>query len=284
MIGKLIAFITRKIPMMSGCGHLAHNKFPTPTGSSTPRWMKLRTGESILASVHEYVGRVVYYFGELDPKVFWVAKKFVTKGDTVLDLGGNIGVFALPCANLVGKTGFVHTWEPQPELVSQLKEAKIKNKLDQLTIHPEALGENNEDLTLHISEYNLGGASLIEHREECDSSIKVPVRHSGERFQELDLKEIAMVKMDVEGFETSVIKGTFNFWKTYPPKVILFEYREETPFFESKINNLLTKLGYSFYCLPSTFFNCSLLPLEKKPNNLRTSHDLVALHHSISPK
>jgi len=277
MLAKLLPPLTRQIPLMSGCGTLAHAKLPCPGGSREPRWMRLRTGERVFASAQDYVGRVVHYFGDLDPKVFWVARQFVKQGDAVIDLGANVGTFSLPASTLVGRNGSVHGWEPQPDLVKGLRKSRDANGLEQFVIQAEALGEEAAELELHVPEHNRGGASLLEGRDGSRSAIQVPVFPSGERFAELGLEDVRMVKMDVEGFETQVVRGAFDFWKAHPPEVVLFEYREDEPFKGSELATMLEELGYRIYCLPSYIFRPVLLPLDEKPEGLRTSHDLVAL-------
>ena len=39
-------------------------------------------------------------------------KQIIKKGDTVVDLGANIGYYTLILAQLVGKSGHVHAFEP----------------------------------------------------------------------------------------------------------------------------------------------------------------------------
>lgn len=50
-------------------------------------WAKAHGGHWVAAPLDDYVGRAVFYTGELDRKITWICSRVVREGDTVLDIG-----------------------------------------------------------------------------------------------------------------------------------------------------------------------------------------------------
>ena len=103
---SLLATLLRRYPLYSGAGTLANSKLvATLAGTSHESVWCPTSGGDVLAPLHDYVGRAAYYCGDLDPKISWVCKKLVNPGDTVCDIGANIGIVTLLLSRLVGNAG-----------------------------------------------------------------------------------------------------------------------------------------------------------------------------------
>src|SRR2546427_3878451 len=88
-------------------------------------------GRSMHIPENEYLHVVVLEDGGLDNKV---VKKIVKKGDTVLDLGANIGYWTCLLADLVGVTGRVFAFEPSPYNFQLLKKNVEMNGYKNVTL------------------------------------------------------------------------------------------------------------------------------------------------------
>lgn len=139
---ELIARITRAYPLYSGCGSLANSSFfKWLSGFSTDQsWSRVPGGE-VLASLDDYVGRAAFFFGNLDRKITWICARIVRPGDTVLDIGANIGIVSVWLSTLVGASGMVHAFEPSPKLQRVLRDTLIHNQLSNVLLHPVAFRE-----------------------------------------------------------------------------------------------------------------------------------------------
>ncbi len=136
---------------------------------------------------------------------------------TFIDIGANIGEFSLALARAKGVKA-VHAFEPDPRNYAQLLRNIALNGLDDaIRVWDVALGEETGEAEFFISEtikeidagkLNRGTSGLIQRPGRHTRSIPVSVR----RLDDLiDLRgESIAIKIDVEGFESSVLAGMEN--------------------------------------------------------------------------
>src|SRR5688572_28213430 len=87
-----------------------------------------------------------YYEAEYEPETFAFFRQNVKKGDTVLDIGGHIGLFAVVTAKLVGSEGKVYSFEPTPFTRSVLKDVIELNGVSEVVeVRPEAVSSKSGD-------------------------------------------------------------------------------------------------------------------------------------------
>jgi FkbM family methyltransferase len=134
-----------------------------------------------------------------DEKIF---RRYLREGDVVVDVGANVGTLALTAASVVGPRGRVHAVEPHPRICSYLRRNVKRNKAYNVVLHNVALGA--EDGTTCLSDYRGDDQNCI----RPTGRIPVPIR----RLDSLKIPggPIALLKLDVEGFERFVVEGGRN--------------------------------------------------------------------------
>ena len=278
---SLVASLTRLYPLYSGGGALANKSLIQKlAGTSTERvWASVPGGE-VKAALNDYVGRAAFYVGDLDRKITWICAQIVKPGDTVLDIGANIGMVTLWLSTLVGKKGKVHAFEPNPEVQKILAETLVHNQVSNVCLHSFALGEEQGSLELRIPKFNTGAASLIRHRDLIDGDrVEVPVRSLSKIVEEEGIKSIRLLKIDVEGFEAEVLKGGEEVLREIRPEAILFELNEKVgkSWDEQPVIKILQDWGYGFFSLPKCLFRMHLDCFESASSNLLRGHDFLAV-------
>ncbi|CAM3598205.1 FkbM family methyltransferase [Smaragdicoccus niigatensis] len=157
---------------------------------------------------------------ELEETAWYQAN--VKTGDVVLEVGANIGYFTLLFAKLVGPTGLVLAFEPDPEISAILRRNVARNGYHNVDIRQVAAGAVSEQRQLHYSSENRGDNRFFALDGDT-SSVAVEVRALDDELEGLG-RPIDLLKMDIQGFEPIALAGMHRVLSTNPPKRILMEF------------------------------------------------------------
>jgi len=136
---------------------------------------------------------------EYDDMLFTV--RFLMAGDTAIDVGANIGLYSLLAAARVGK-GKVIALEPHPVAADRLRENVALNKLQNVEVRAEAAGAK---LGVARLTAKLDTINHIVDDSEVAGSIGVRVLTLDSLVRPGD--QVALVKLDAEGFESECLLG-----------------------------------------------------------------------------
>ena len=152
-----------------------------------------------------------------------LVKKEIHKGDVVIDIGANIGCYTIMFAKLVGDSGKVIAFEPDPTNYELLKKNIEINGFTNVILEQKALSDNPGKMMLSLNNENTAGHHLDFKNENSINSIEVDVLSLDDYFSYKNI-EINFIKMDVEGAESNVIKGMSNILKTSKNLKMIVEY------------------------------------------------------------
>jgi FkbM family methyltransferase len=168
----------------------------------------------IARSLH-YRSSIKHYDIDAEPDLY-ACQSILKPGDTVIDVGANIGVYTRFCAEFVGPSGRVISLEPVPEtysyLVGNVRALKLKN-VECLNVA--ASDHDNDADRMTIPQYSTGGANLYEAKLSPDGNVPVKVARLDTLFADLTP---AFIKCDVEGHEIACINGALNLIRRCQPK------------------------------------------------------------------
>ncbi|MBL8820278.1 MAG: FkbM family methyltransferase [Planctomyces sp.] len=283
---KFLARVCHWFPFFSGGGSIANHRLFNAIAKRRSVLVQAKTnGGDVAGRLDDLVGRAAFYFGDLDPKISWICSQVIQQGDTVLDVGANIGIVSILMSKLVGPSGTVHSFEPQPSLQECLNYAMERNQRSNLKVHPFALGAESGELTLRVPQGNAGKASFIHDRMRSDAqSIQVQVKTLDEFLIDHRIDKVRMIKIDVEGFEAEVIKGGLKFLEATSPDIILFELNDDCPY-DPEIDSILTmleRLRFTFLQIPKCMIHMKLERYRPKKGDLPPTNDLVAVRQGTA--
>lgn len=171
--------------------------------------------------------------------------RFVGSGDTVVDVGGNHGLYTYHLSRLVGPSGRVHTFEPMPPNLYILRHTIHVHGLNNVTVHPSACGEKPERAMFYIpldhGALELGGARQGNHGLPFECDIV--------RLDDVVDGRISFLKVDVEGAELFVLRGAERILRESRP-VVLFEAGNHTRSYgyaQQAVFDFLSCFGYTFF-------------------------------------
>ncbi|QPF95240.1 FkbM family methyltransferase [Bradyrhizobium commune] len=138
------------------------------------------------------------------------------RGATVVDVGANKGIYSFWLSRAVGRSGRVHAFEPQPEMVRYIQSRKQSFDLANVATWETALSDHYGDAQLTRQGIGVGSASLCQERSHPgDQLISVPLAV----LDDFELPNLRFIKCDVEGHELSVLEGARRSIETHRPLV-----------------------------------------------------------------
>jgi FkbM family methyltransferase len=140
-------------------------------------------------------------------------------GMTVVDIGCNIGYYALLEAQRVGPTGKVIAIEPEPENARLFLQNLQANGYRNVVFHQVAISDQNGTLPLRVSEKS--NRHSLNPVPWPTTNLQVSVRTLDFLIAKHALETVDLVRMDLEGHEVTVLPGMVQTIKTYSPRLLI---------------------------------------------------------------
>ncbi len=140
-----------------------------------------------------------------------------------IELGANIGYFALIEARLVGEKGLIYCIEPEPNNVKLLKKNIAANKLgDRMKVFRYLVGDHNGMEKLYLSEFaNVHSLSPSRGKE---GFAEVPMVTLDNFIKQNNIPRVDFIRMDIEGYEAIAFKGMEGWFRSGPNLKIFMEF------------------------------------------------------------
>jgi FkbM family methyltransferase len=137
-------------------------------------------------------------------------RKILGKGDTVLDVGANQGYISLLCSWFVGHSGRVYSFEPIPEVAKRIQNLAIAFGRRNLTVENVAVGKEQGEACLFVREPSSHSSLSREFNgtDNIQREVRCRVETLDAFVKKKRIQGIALVKVDVEGAEFEVLKGS----------------------------------------------------------------------------
>jgi FkbM family methyltransferase len=197
-----------------------------------------------------------YLFANSCNEIEFLKKRFNKKKIILLDLGCNLGTYTdFICKNL--KTKKIYIFEPSKICFKFLKERYKKNKI---YIHNKALSDKQKILKFYEKEI-ISQSTLYNRTNNIFNDMKnrsiynIKCMSLDEFYKTNSLKEIYdLVKIDCEGEDYNILKGSKDLLKKSLIKLIKIEIEFKNDNFY-KIINYLNMFDYKLLSLTKIKFN-----------------------------
>jgi len=158
-----------------------------------------------------------YYEADYEPETFKFFRENLKQGDTVLDIGGHIGLFAVVTADIVGPQGKVFTFEPTPFTHRVLQQVVDLNGCSKIVeVRGEAVSSAVGTAVFFDTGNDVSNANSLVRTDRSKTEIEVPLTSVDAFVGEHDLY-VTCIKIDVEGAELDVLKGARNTFLSQRP-------------------------------------------------------------------
>lgn len=240
------------------------------------RWWKKR--KSVMRRIHSALASALSrlrVIRRLEPGFLWISwgdvlreeilsgdferaerlfvNKFLRPGMIFLDIGAYYGLYSLAASILVGSQGRVIAFEPSPFQRNRLLWHTRLNRCPNVVVEPVALGNHVGDETLFAVATGSAGYSSL-RRPAVDANIceiKVSIVTLDQYLRAHSIGTVDLIKIDVEGGELDVFKGSQNLLKQTNRPIILCELEDvRTEAWGHKAKDVeayLQSLGYLWF-------------------------------------
>jgi FkbM family methyltransferase len=165
-------------------------------------------------------------------------------GGVFVDVGANVGTYAMVLARHVGASGNVIAIEPHPITHARLAFNRTASGYLQVTLVAAAAGPSDGELMIETDGDNLG-ASHIVSGELSGKAIKVASLRLQRILSDAGVGHVDALKIDVEGFEDRVLTG---FFKEAPaslwPRAVVIEHLSRNEWLDDCIADMVAR-GYA---------------------------------------
>jgi FkbM family methyltransferase len=203
-----------------------NDRFLWPTAQIITRMSGIAQGYSEYVTVHgfqmgldplEYPDGAMVY-GTFEVATVRLLQHLLRAGDVVADVGANIGYHTLIMARLVGPSGKVYAFEPNPLSRTRLEANLSANNFSNVQVFGMALSDREGEASIFEAPASHGEASLRPRGEDWQSTACRTAR------LDVALAEVEclnLIKIDVEGAETLVLRGAMETLHRLRPHIIL---------------------------------------------------------------
>ena len=167
-------------------------------------------------------------------------------GDTVIDVGANLGSWTLGAALAVGPAGRVIAVEPVPHVAEGLARSVEINRFRWVTVLRNACSDRIGEIAFSVERDNTVGSRsglMPSDEKRTFQHITVPAVTLDSVVAAQQLSRVDVIKIDVEGFEEAVLKGATETLGRFNP-VLFIETGHESPAQRAEVASLCRRFGY----------------------------------------
>lgn len=181
-----------------------------------------------------------------------IVEHLVHPGDVVLDVGAHVGYYTMLFASLVGRSGRVFAFEPDPRNFAFLGQHARLNGRENITVVNAAVGDHLGQVmfehgsgsgTGHVDAAGISGADAPTSND-VRSRARFPVRmETVDGFARANGIRVDAVKIDVEGAEMAVLQGAQSVLRDFHPIIFLSTHSTDL---HRECLDFLRAFGYEF--------------------------------------
>jgi FkbM family methyltransferase len=189
--------------------------------------------------------------GELhEPETTKFVMNEVKQGQTILDIGANIGYFTLLFARAVGVKGNIYAFEPNPLLANILRYNISSNGYHNVKVIEKATSDSCSHSRFYIDKGAHERSSLIPARR---SEIITVDTITIDSFFSPSYPKVDWIKLDVEGHEAKALAGMTEIIKRNHDIKLIIEFIPENRGFDTDAVFRLIE-GFSYRSLDDNLF------------------------------
>jgi FkbM family methyltransferase len=250
--------------------------------------VELPWGSKLKVDTKDTVGWALATQGMYDTVTTEVVWRLTEEGETVFDIGANVGYFTTLLAHRVGSTGKVLAFEPHPKTVEMLRE----------NISFLAASDGNVQI-INVALSDRAGEGVLDNFPNQENNTSVcfltdkptqnGLRVKTARGEEFIAGHVALMKIDAQWHESSVLAGFGDALRSGRIRDIVFEEEGSYPASSHKI---LIDTGYEILWFDEGVLGPRMISPGDRPKRIRSydirpsylaTRDSARAEHLLSP-
>lgn len=192
------------------------------TGQDPLQLVRIRDDAFGYADMSDGFLRLIVIDGYYDLDFFRIADALLARGGEFLDVGANFGLLSFGLAHKHAAAVRFHLFEPIPRLLEAIGETRAGYPDMQATVNAVAVADFDGETSFDVAEDQTGRSHI-----DPDGALKTPTVKLDTYLREKMIDDVALMKLDVEGYELCALRGAAQALARRQVKAIYFEYFEK---------------------------------------------------------
>ncbi|MBI4547764.1 MAG: FkbM family methyltransferase [Ignavibacteriae bacterium] len=210
---------------------------------------------------------------------FKIISQLIHPGETVIDIGANLGMYTKYLSDIVSSTGTVVSIEPIKETFEILQHIVRSLKMNNVLLYNNAVSDSQDTLLMEIPLYENGEENFYEAqvvKQKSNSAYRtVLVNALSLDLMCSSLNKISFIKCDVEGHEYECLQGASSILNRWKPSIYI-EIQgniEDVASRGYKTVRFLQNLSYDIYMFRGTTL------WKRQPGEFNTNYFFLTPDH-----
>lgn len=169
--------------------------------------------------------QLFYPMNTVDPDLLETAISLIRKGDTVWDIGANVGLFSIAALGLTGSTGTVLSFEPDTKLIDLLRKNALLNrkKSGEMQVIPAGVAGETGIRTFNIAKRARASNALAGYGNTQTGGTRVSQSIVCLSLNDCiaTLPKPDVIKIDVEGAEQEILEASKTLFTSIRPRMAI---------------------------------------------------------------
>jgi FkbM family methyltransferase len=192
------------------------------TGEDPLQLVRIRDDAFAYADMNDGFLRLIPIEGGYDDDFFRVADALLESGGDFLDVGANYGLLSFGLAARLADRVRFHLFEPIPRLLAAIEKTRGLYPLMRASVVAAAVTDYDGEVSFAVAEEQTGRSHI-----DASGAMRTRCLRLDSYLAEAGISEVALLKLDVEGYELPALRGAAAALERRAVKAIYFEYFEK---------------------------------------------------------
>lgn len=149
--------------------------------------------------------------------------RLAAHSSTIVDVGGNLGLYACLGGKALPVHGTLVAFEPVPDNLGFLRRNVAQNpSAGRVIVQASAVGDTEGEVTIHLSKSNIGTHSVsVANVGPTQRQVTVPITSLDRYLSANGIGPVDLLKIDVEGYDGAVLRGAADTIKQATPTLFV---------------------------------------------------------------